>query len=182
MKRSNKYLKTLGSRFLLVALSLLLPLGMNVQAQCERTSERCEGELGDFLSDGNFYGAQVNGIAEATIKVTLYEGFRYRIVTCNDRPNAKVKYRVLDSRKAEVFSTMGAKDGEAWEFELASTDNFVIKASIPNNVGMGCVIFEVGYDDEMLDDGADFDDEDDPFYDDDLEDEIDDEINKTDDQ
>jgi hypothetical protein len=154
---------------LTLSFTLLMPLRMSCQSQCLRTSERCEGELGEFLSDGNYYGAQVNGVTEATLKLTLYEGFRYRIVTCNDRPNAKVKYRVLDSRKNEVFQTLGAKDGEAWEFELAATDNFTIKASIPNNVGLGCVIFEVGYDEEMLDDGVEFEEEDDPFFEDELD-------------
>lgn len=180
MKSPLLTFRNLIGQGLLAGALLLLPQGMDGQAQCLRTSERCEGELGDFLSDGNYYGAQVNGATEATIKVTLYEGFRYRIVTCNDRPNARVKYRVLDSRKAVVFQTAGAKDGEAWEFELASTDVFTIKASIVNNVGLGCVIFEVGYDDEMLDDGVEFADEDDPFFDDDLEKEIDEEIEKTD--
>jgi hypothetical protein len=163
MKRST--LQYLGS----LVLTLTLAITLASQAQCLRTSERCEGELGEFLSDGNYYGAQVNGVAEATIKVTLYEGFRYRIVACHDRPNAKVKYRVLDSRKNEVFQTQGAKDGDAWEFELAATDNFTIKASIPGNVGLGCMIFEVGYDEEMLDDSADFEEEDDPFFEDELD-------------
>ncbi len=152
-----------------LTLTLLTPLGMSSQSQCLRLSERCEGELGDFLSDGNYYGASVNGVTEATIKLTLYEGFKYRIVTCNDRPNAKVKYRVLDSRKTEVFQTQGAKDGDAWEFELSATDVFTIKASIPGNAGLGCIVFEVGYDEDMLDVEADFEEEDDPFFEDELD-------------
>lgn len=153
------------------AFTLFLPLclTLTLRAQCEKVADRCEGQLLDYLSDGQYYRAQVNGTAEATIKITLHEGFRYRIVTCNDRPGAKVRYRVMDGRKNMVFETMGAVDGDAWDFELKATDNFVIKASIPNNVGIGCVVFEVGYDEQMIMDDDDFAEEDDPFFDDELE-------------
>jgi hypothetical protein len=172
MKRSTP--KFIGSRLLVAALVLFLPLGMNLHAQCEKVAERCEGQLLDYLSDGQYYRAQVNGTQEATIKITLYEGFRYRIVSCNDRPGAKVRYRVLDGRKTMVFETMGAQDGDAWDFELEATDNFTIKASIPNNVGLGCLVFEVGYDEEMLDDVEDWDEAEDPFFEDELEYDLDD--------
>lgn len=153
----------------LLLLALTLPLTLSIKAQCEKVADRCEGQLLDYLSDGQYYRAQVNGAGEATIKVTLHEGFRYRIVSCNDRPGAKVRYRVLDGRKNMVFETMGAKDGDAWDFELGATDNFTIKASIPNNVGLGCIVFEVGFDEEMLGSDDDFEEEDDPFFDDELD-------------
>lgn len=158
-----------------IALTLTLTLPLSTGAQCQRTAERCEGQLLDFLSDSQYYQGTVTGTQEVTFKLTLYEGFRYRIVSCNDRPNAKVRYRVLDGRKTEVFQTMGAKDGDTWDFELEATDNFTIKASIPNNVGTGCIVFEVGYDDEMLLDDDDFEEEDDPFFEDELDYDLDEE-------
>lgn len=164
---------------LLVLALLCLPLATSLRAQCDRLADRCEEELLDFLSDGQYYRAVVKDAGEATIKVTLYQGFHYRFVVCNDRPGAKVRYRVLDGRKAEVFESMGAKDGDAWDFQLEGTDNFTIKASIPNNVGTGCIVFSVGYDDELLPED-DFEEEDDPFYEDELEDEIEKEIESTD--
>jgi hypothetical protein len=140
-----------------------------LHAQCDKLAARCEDNLVEFISDGQYYRASVKDATEASIKITLYEGFRYRIVVCNDRPGAKVRYRVMDGSKAEVFESMAAKDGDYWDFELESTDNFTIKASIPNNVGMGCILFSVGYDDElMLDDDA-FEEEDDPFFEDELD-------------
>jgi hypothetical protein len=161
---------TLG---LLVAVLLL---GANrMLAQCDKLAQRCEDNLVEFISDGQYYRASVKDAGEATIKITLYEGFRYRIVVCNDRPGAKVRYRVLDGSKAEVFESMGAKDGDYWDFELDGTDNFVIKASIPNNVGMGCILFSVGYDDEMMVDDEDFEEEDDPFFEDELDYDLDEE-------
>lgn len=150
-------------------LALTLATALRLPAQCEAVANRCEDQLLDYLSDGQYYRATVSGTTEATIKLTLYEGFRYRIAVCNDRPGAKVRYRVLDGRKNEVFQTMGAKDGDTWDFELGATDNFVIKASIPNNVGTGCIVFEVGYSDEMLDDAVDFEEEDDPFFEDEID-------------
>ena len=165
---------------LLLSFTLLLPLSLTLalRAQCEKVADRCEGQLLDYLSDGQYYRAQVNGTSEATIKITLHEGFRYRIVTCNDRPGAKVRYRVMDGRKNMVFETMGALDGDAWDFELKATDNFVIKASIPNNVGIGCIVFEVGFDEELIADDEDFAEEDDPFFEDELDYDLDDEENQ----
>lgn len=151
-----------------MALLLLLPISTSLRAQCDKLASRCEDQLLDYLSDGQYYHAIVKDATESTIKITLYEGYRYRIVVCNDRPGAKVRYRVLDGRKTEVFQSMGAKDGDTWDFELDGTDNFTIKASIPNNVGTGCILFSVGYDDELqLDD--DFEEEDDPFFEDELD-------------
>lgn len=166
-----------GATTLLTLLGL--PLAMNVQAQCDAVANRCEDNLLGYLSDGQYYKATVKDATEATVKVTLYEGFHYRFVVCSDRPGAKVRYRVINSRKAEVFESMAAKDGDSWDFELGSTDNFIIKASIPNNVGTGCIVFSVGYDDDMMLD-EDFEEEDDPFYDDELEDEIEEELERTD--
>jgi hypothetical protein len=163
-------LRVLGTGMFALAL-ILFPITTSLRAQCDKVAARCEDELLDFLSDGQYYRAVVKDATESTIKITLYEGFHYRFVVCNDRPGAKVRYRVLDGNKNEVFESMGAKDGDSWDFQLEGTDNFVIKASIPNNVGTGCVVFSVGYDDELLPDD-DFAEEDDPFFDDELEDEI----------
>lgn len=170
----SQLLKAVGTAMLLSCL-LLLPVTSSLQAQCDKLAQRCEDQLVEFLSDGQYYRAVVKDGGEATIKVTLYEGFRYRFVICNDRPGAKVRYRVLDGNKTEVFESMGAKDGDYWDFELESTDNFVIKASIPNNVGAGCIVFSVGYDDEMMVDEDDFEEEDDPFFEDELDYDLDEE-------
>lgn len=159
---------------LLAAALVLLPVTSSLRAQCDKLAQRCEGELLDYLSDGQYYRAVVKDGGEATIKVTLYEGYRYRFVVCNDRPGAKVRYRVLDGRKTEVFESMGAKDGDYWDFELSGTDNFVIKASIPNNVGTGCIVFSVGYDDELMVEDE-FEEEDDPFFEDELDYDLDEE-------
>ena len=171
----NTFLKAISAT-LLAALLVMWPVASSLRAQCDKLAQRCEDELLDYLSDGQYYRAVVKDAGEASIKVTLYEGFRYRFVVCNDRPGAKVNYRVLDGRKAEVFRSMGAKDGDSWDFELESTDNFVIKTSIPNNVGAGCIVFSVGYDDELgLDDDVDFEEEDDTFFEDELDYDLDEE-------
>jgi hypothetical protein len=154
---------------LAVAAFIFLPVTTSLQAQCFEVTSRCEGMLDEFLSDGEDYRAQVVGAKEVTLHVTLYEGFRYRIVTCNDRPGALVKYRVLDGSNTEVFHNYAAKDGDYWDLELESTDKFTIKASIPNNQGTGCIVFEVGYDEEMMTDDDDWSEEDDPFFEDELD-------------
>lgn len=154
---------------------LCLPFSACLRAQCDDVAQRCDNQLVEFISDGQYYRATVKDAGEATLKLTLYEGFRYRLVICNDRPGAKVRYRVYDGRKNEVFARMGANDGDYWDFELDGTDNFTIKASIPNNVGMGCIVFSVGYDDDLLIRDEDFEEEDDPFFEDELDYDLDEE-------
>ena len=108
----------------------------------------CSAALGDFLTDGQYYRAQVVDDMEANLRITLFEGFRYRIVACT-ADGAKVKYKIYDGGNNEVFSNEGVEDGTEWNFEIGATDDFVIKASLEGNTDIGCIVFEVGYDDEM---------------------------------
>lgn len=150
---------------------LLLCVGMPValSAQCDEVAEACAVELADFLTDGQYYRAQVVDGETATLKVTFYEGFTYRVVACSDVKGAKVRYTLYDGSNAPVFSNGSVPDGTGWDFQVGATDEFTIKATLSK--GMGCIVFSVGYDDTIFLDDEALEDEDDPFYDDELSDE-----------
>jgi hypothetical protein len=150
-----------------LALLTALPLGMG--AQCEKPAQECMDDLVDFLSDGQAYKAQVTAGGTASFRVPLYEGFTYRVVACTNVPGAQIRYTVYDGSKKPVFSHVGSHSGAYWDFEIGASDNFTIKASLTK--GAGCVVFGVGYDDEMNLSDDDLAEEDDPFYEDELSDE-----------
>ena len=153
----------------IIALCAWIALPTALSAQCDKVAESCALELIDFLSDGQYYRAQVIEGETATLKVTFYEGFIYRIVACTDANGAKVKYSLHDGSMAQVFSNSNVPDGTGWDFEVGSTDEFTIKATLGK--GAGCIVFSIGYDDTMFMGDDDLAEEDDPFFDDELSDE-----------
>jgi hypothetical protein len=153
----------------LAALFACLALHIPAYAQCDKVAEACNVELTDFLSDGQYYRAQVIEGETATLKVAFYEGFTYRIVACTDAKGNKIKYTLHDGSNAQVFSNSNVPDGTGWDFEVGSTEEFTIKASLGN--AAGCIVFSIGYDDTMFMDDADLVEEDDPFFEDELSDE-----------
>jgi hypothetical protein len=153
----------------ILALCAWIAFPAALSAQCDQVAESCAIELTDFLSDGQYYRAQVIEGETATLKVTFYEGFTYRIVGCTDAKGAKIKYSLHDGSNAQVFSNNNVPDGTGWDFEVGSTDEFTIRATLGK--GAGCIVFSIGYDDTMFMDDADLTEEDDPFFDDELNDE-----------
>jgi hypothetical protein len=156
---------------ILAGLLLLMLAPVAVQAQCDMAAQTCEVDLLDYLSDGQYYRVQVVDEESATLKITLFQGFRYRLVACTEASGAKINYEMFDGANNKVFSNEGVPDGTGWDFEIGATDEFTIKANL-KGADLGCIVFEVGYDDEMFIDEEDFLDEDDPFFEGELEDEL----------
>lgn len=152
-------------------LMMLLLAPSVVRAQCDQAARTCEIDLLDYLSDGQYYRVQVVDGETATLKLTLFQGFRYRIVACTEASGAKINYEMYDGMNQKVFSNEGVPDGTGWDFEIGATDEFTIKAKL-DNAELGCIVFDVGYDDEMFLGDDDFLDEDDPFFEGELDDEL----------
>lgn len=169
MKFITRYTPAFPHRFAAIALLALLPFFAT--AQCDKVADACSVELLDFLTDGQYYRAQVIDGEEAQLKVTFFEGFTYRVVACTDNTGSKINYKLYDGSGQMVFDNGDVPDGTGWDFEIGATDEFTIKASLSE--GMGCIIFEIGYDDEMFLDENDWVEEEDPFFEDELEDELD---------
>lgn len=158
-------------KYILSGLLLLLLAPVVTQAQCDQAAQACEVDLLDYLSDGQYYRVQVVDGEAATLKITLFQGFRYRLVACTEASGAKINYEMFDGVNNKVFSNEGVPDGTGWDFEIGSTDEFTIKANL-TGAELGCIVFEVGYDDEMFLDDDDFLEEDDPFFEGELDDEL----------
>jgi hypothetical protein len=165
-------------KYTLSGLLLLLLLAPGVsRAQCDQAARTCEVDLLEYLSDGQYYRVQVVDGESATLKLTLFQGFRYRIVACTEVNGAKINYEMYDGYNNKVFSNEGVPDGTGWDFDIGATDEYVIKAKL-NNAELGCIVFDVGYDDELFIDDTDFLEEDDPFFDGELEDELEYDLDK----
>lgn len=145
-------------------------------AQCDAVADKCSVNLLDFLSDGQYYRAQVVEGEEAQLKITFFEGFTYRISACSDSKEGQVQYEMFDGSNAKVFSSKDIPGEDYWDFQIGATDEFTIKASLTK--GMGCIVFEIGYDDEMYLDLSEWTEEDDPFFEDELEDELEYDLDK----
>jgi hypothetical protein len=146
-----------------------IALPLVATAQCDKVAEQCAIELTDFLSDGQYYRAQVIEGETATLKVSFLEGFVYRVVACTDANGAKVKYSLHDGSNAQIFSNDHVEDGTGWDFQVNSTDEFTLKATLGKSAG--CIVFSIGYDDTLFMDEDDMAAEDDPFFEDGLSDE-----------
>ncbi|MEM6272630.1 MAG: hypothetical protein AAF998_24675 [Bacteroidota bacterium] len=157
-------------KHILPAILLMLLLApVTAQAQCDQAAQKCEVALVDYLTDGQYYRVQLVEGESATLKLTLFQGFRYRIAACTEAEGAKVLYEMFDGSGTKVYSNEDIDNGTGWDFEIGATDEFTIEAKL-SGAELGCVVFNIGYDEEMFFDFEEFVEADDPFFEGEMED------------
>ena len=168
------------SVFNLILLPLLIcMLTQAAYAQCEGPAKKGNTVMTPFLSNGQYLHKYMQEGQVVSLKATLFEGFKYRVVSTTDsRDGGRVLYRMLDGGRNTLFSNKN-QTSEYWDFEVGATDNFLFQAKLTK--GTGCLVLLIGFDDSALNKGDEFDDMDDlddvDNLLDDLDDNLDDDLN-----
>ncbi len=100
-----------------------------------------------YILDGQQYRAFLEKDEKAEFKVTFFGGNTYRIVACEPLDKDKqIVFRLLDSKRRQLFSNTEHGKINYWDFEFKSTVECIIEAKFDSpHVQSGVAILLIGF-------------------------------------
>lgn len=130
---------------------LILALGAGISAQaqelCGTIAERCEKHITtQYIPDGQFYRALLQGDEQAEFNLTLFGGTTYRVAACSGETDGALIFNVLDKDNNVLFSNKEQGNAPYWDLAVANTIDVRIEAGLdPSKSGSGCAVMLVGF-------------------------------------
>ncbi len=130
---------------------LILALGAGIAAQaqelCGTIAERCEKHITtQYIPDGQFYRALLQGDEQAEFNLTLFGGTTYRVAACSGETDGALVFNVLDKDNNVLFSNKEQGNAPYWDLAVANTIDVRIEAGLdPSKSGSGCAVMLVGF-------------------------------------
>ena len=130
---------------------LILALGAGIAAQaqelCGTIAERCEKHITtQYIPDGQFYRALLQGDEQAEFNLTLFGGTTYRVAACSGETDGALVFNVLDKDNNVLFSNKEQCNAPYWDLAVANTIDVRIEAGLdPSKSGSGCAVMLVGF-------------------------------------
>ncbi len=129
-------------------LTVLLGAAMaQAQTLCEPIADRCEQYISqEYIPDGQFYRALLQGDEVAEFGVTLFGGTTYRIAACSGDREGILMFSVYDQDHTLLFSNSEFENAPYWDLVVANTVDVTIEATLdPSKAGSGCAVLLMGF-------------------------------------
>ena len=135
-------------RYLL--LSLFVPgFAALSQAQglCAPIADRCEAHItSQYIPDGQFYRALLQGEEVAEFELTLFGGSTYRVAACSGDSDGILLFSVFDKERNLLYSNKEHSSAPYWDLAITNTLDVSIEASLdPSKAGSGCAVLLIGF-------------------------------------
>jgi len=134
------------SKKIIATLVLAISISVVVSAQCKSIVKQNLSKLSPFTHNGQLNSVSLNEGGVADFKITCYKGLTYRIVLAFEEVLGKVKFRVLDEDKTEVYNSEGS-NSLSWDFNVDSSQELTVEISVPlsDKTLRGCAAILVGF-------------------------------------
>lgn len=132
-------------------ITLLLLVGTvyagQAQSICGPIADRCEKHISaNYIPDGQFYRALLQGDDLAEFGLTLFGGTTYRVAACSGDSDGNLVFNVFDRERNLLFSNAEHGNAPYWDLTVASTIDVTIEASLdPSKTGSGCSVLLIGF-------------------------------------
>jgi len=130
-------------------LSVLFVYGTVASAQtlCEPIASRCEQHIAtNYIPDGQFYRALLQGDEVAEFGLTLFGGSTYRVAACSGDSDGILVFSVYDKDRNLLFSNRDHSNAPFWDLAVASTLDVTMEAALdPSKAGSGCAVMLIGF-------------------------------------
>ncbi|MEO8591452.1 MAG: hypothetical protein ABI432_18875 [Flavobacteriales bacterium] len=130
-------------------LSILVATGSVASAQtlCESIATRCEQHItANYIPDGQFYRALLQGDEVAEFGLTLFGGTTYRVAACSGDSDGILVFSVYDKEHNLLFSNRDQSNAPYWDLAVASTLDVTMEATLdPSKAGSGCAVMLIGF-------------------------------------
>ncbi|MBK7383729.1 MAG: hypothetical protein IPI81_10385 [Flavobacteriales bacterium] len=132
-----------------LSLALLLTASATTQAQslCQSIASRCEAHITtNYIPDGQFYRALLQGDETAEFQLTLFGGTTYRIAACSGDSDGILLFSVFDQERNLLYTNKDHHNAPFWDLTIANTIDVIIEANLdPTKAGSGCAVMLMGF-------------------------------------
>ncbi len=131
------------STILLAATSVTL----KAQGLCAPIADRCEQHItAQYIPDGQFYRALLQGEEVAEFGMTLFGGTTYRLAACSGDSDGLLLFAVYDRDRNLLFTNKEHSAAPYWDLVIANTLEVTVEAYLdPARSGSGCAVLLVGF-------------------------------------
>lgn len=130
-------------------LMFTLAAGFGAQAQdlCKSIADRCEKHItNQYIPDGQFYRALLQGDEQAEFNLTLFGGTTYRVAACSGETDGVLVFSVLDKDNNVLFSNKDQGNAPFWDLAVTNTIDVKMEAGLdPSKAGSGCAVMLIGF-------------------------------------
>ncbi len=128
---------------------ITLASGFGAQAQdlCQSIAARCEKHItNQYIPDGQFYRALLQGDEQAEFNLTLFGGTTYRVAACSGETDGILIFNVLDKDNNVLFSNKDQGNAPYWDLAVTNTIDVKVEAGLdPSKAGSGCAVMLIGF-------------------------------------
>ncbi len=119
----------------------------HAQTMCEPIANRCEQHITrEYIPDGQFYRALLQGEEVAEFGLTLFGGTTYRVAACSGDQDGILLFEVYDKDHTLLFTNREHGNAPYWDLVVANTIDVTIEAMLdPSKAGSGCAVMLMGF-------------------------------------
>lgn len=128
-------------------LSLTAAIATQAQELCGTIADRCEKHItSQYIPDGQFYRALLQGDEQAEFNLTLFGGTTYRVAACSGDADGILVFNVVDKDNNVLFSNKDQGNAPYWDLTVTNTIDVRIEAGLdPTKAGSGCAVMLIGF-------------------------------------
>jgi len=117
------------------------------QDLCQAIADRCEKHITtQYIPDGQFYRALLQGDEQAEFNLTLFGGTTYRVAACSGETDGVLIFNVLDKDNNMLFSNKDQGNAPYWDLAVTNTIDVKVEAGLdPSKAGSGCAVMLIGF-------------------------------------
>lgn len=132
---------------LIPLLALAFASAAHGQGMCPGIAERCEKHITtNYIPDGQFYRALLQGDELAEFGLTLFGGTTYRVAACTGEVDGTLIFSVYDKERNLLYTNREHGNAPYWDLVVAHTLDVTIEAELdPSKVGSGCAVLLIGF-------------------------------------
>jgi hypothetical protein len=134
-------------RTIILAAFLFVVAFVQAQTLCEPIASRCEQHITrEYIPDGQFYRALLQGDEVAEFALTLFGGTTYRVAACSGEEDGILMFSVYDKDHTLLFTNFEHHNAPYWDLVVANTVDVTIEATLdPSKAGSGCAVMLMGF-------------------------------------
>ncbi len=134
-------------RSTILLLTLAAGIGAPAQELCGTIADRCEKHITtQYIPDGQFYRALLQGDEQAEFNLTLFGGTTYRVAACSGDTDGILVFSVVDKDDHVLFTNRDQGNAPYWDLAVTNTIDVKVEASLdPSKAGSGCAVMLIGF-------------------------------------